>query len=73
MFYGSIKKAWFISQDSSLEISCLGALHTDAGAQPVYHIFGHIHEEGLKRKAMLGGTTYLNVSYFDELRKRIGL
>ena len=30
-------------------------------------------KEGLKRKAMLGGTTYLNVSYFDELRKRIGL
>ena len=40
-----------------------------AGARPKYHIFGHVHEEGLKRKAMLGGTTYLNVSYFEELRK----
>lgn len=38
-------------------------------ARPKYHIFGHVHEEGLKRKAMLGSTTYLNVSYFDELRK----
>lgn len=40
-----------------------------AGARPKYHIFGHVHEEGLKRKAMLGSTTYLNVSYFEELRK----
>ena len=40
-------------------------------ARPKYHIFGHIHEEGLKRKAMLGSTTYLNVSYFEELRKGI--
>ena len=40
-----------------------------AGARPAYHIFGHVHEEGLKRKAMLGGTTYLNVSYFELLRR----
>ena len=40
-----------------------------SSARPKYHIFGHVHEEGLKRKAMLGSTTYLNVSYFDELRK----
>ena len=40
-------------------------------AKPKFHIFGHVHEEGLKRKAMLGSTTYLNVSYFDELRKGI--
>ena len=40
-----------------------------SSARPKYHIFGHVHEEGLKRKAMLGSTTYLNVSYFEELRK----
>ena len=34
-------------------------------------IFGHIHEEGLQRKAMLGGTTFLNVSYFEELRRNL--
>ena len=39
-----------------------------AGARPKYHIFGHVHEEGLKRKATLGGTTFLNVSYCFELR-----
>lgn len=38
-----------------------------AASRPKYHIFGHVHEEGLKRKAMLGGTTFLNVSYFEEL------
>ena len=54
-------------------MGCMQLYLLVAGSQPVYHIFGHIHEEGLKRKAMLGGTTYLNVSYFDELRKRIGL
>ena len=43
-----------------------------SSARPKYHIFGHVHEEGLKRKAMLGSTTYLNVSYFDELRKQRG-
>ena len=40
-----------------------------SSAKPKFHIFGHVHEEGLKRKAMLGSTTYLNVSYFEELRK----
>ena len=42
-----------------------------SSARPKYHIFGHVHEEGLKRKAMLGSTTYLNVSYFEELRNRL--
>ena len=42
-----------------------------ASARPKYHIFGHVHEEGLKRKAMLGGTTFINVSYFEELRKNL--
>ena len=41
-------------------------------ARPKYHIFGHVHEEGLQRKAMLGGTTFLNVSCFEELRKNLG-
>ena len=40
-----------------------------ASARPKYHIFGHVHEEGLKRKAMPGGTTFLNVSYFENLRQ----
>jgi predicted phosphodiesterase len=40
-------------------------------ARPRYHIFGHVHEEGLQRKAMLGGTTFLNVSYFEELRRNL--
>ena len=40
-----------------------------AGARPKYHIFGHVHEEGLQRKALLGGTTFLNVSYFEALRQ----
>lgn len=39
-----------------------------AGARPKYHVFGHVHEEGLQRKAMLGGTTFLNVAYFNQLR-----
>ena len=40
------------------------------GAIPAkLRIFGHVHEEGLQRKAMLGSTTFLNVSYFEELRK----
>ena len=42
-----------------------------AQARPKYHIFGHVHEEGLKRESVLGGTTFLNVSYFEELRKTI--
>ncbi len=41
-----------------------------SSARPKYHIFGHVHEEGLNRKAMFG-TTYLNVSYFVELRKSL--
>lgn len=40
-----------------------------AKARPKYHIFGHVHEEGMKREAILGGTTYLNVSYFEEFCK----
>ena len=40
-----------------------------AKARPKYHIFGHVHEEGLKRESVLGRTTFLNVSYFEELRK----
>ena len=39
-----------------------------SSARPKYHIFGHVHEEGLQRKAMLGGTTFLNVSYFEYMR-----
>lgn len=42
-----------------------------AGARPKFHIFGHVHEEGLKRKAMLGGTTFLNVAYFNQLRSSL--
>lgn len=42
-----------------------------AKARPKYHIFGHVHEEGLKRESVFGGTTFLNVSYFEELRKRV--
>lgn len=41
-----------------------------ANARPRYHIFGHVHEEGEKRKAFPGGTCYLNVSCFEELRCR---
>lgn len=51
------------------DMGCKQLFLSVAGARPVYHIFGHVHEEGLKRKAMLGSTTYLNVSYFEELRK----
>lgn len=40
-----------------------------AGARPKYHIFGHVHEEGLQRKAMFCSTTFLNVSYFEALRQ----
>ena len=51
------------------DMGCKQLFLSIASARPAYHIFGHVHEEGLKRKAMLGGTTYLNVSYFDALRK----
>ena len=54
-------------------LGCKNLYLSIANSCPKYHIFGHVHEEGLKRKAMLGGTTYLNVSYFDELRKTIAL
>lgn len=42
-----------------------------ADARPKYHIFGHVHEEGPQRKAVFGGTTFLNVSYFEELRRNL--
>ena len=51
---------------------CKNLFLSVASARPKYHIFGHVHEEGLQRKAMLGGTTYLNVSYFEELRRNLG-
>lgn len=51
------------------DMGCKQLFLSIASARPAYHIFGHVHEEGLKRKAMLGGTTYLNVSYFEALRK----
>lgn len=54
-------------------LGCKNLYPSIANSCPKYHIFGHVHEEGLKRKAMLGGTTYLNVSYFEELRKAIVL
>lgn len=51
------------------DLGCKQLFLAVASARPKYHIFGHVHEEGLQRKAMLGGTTFLNVSYFEELRK----
>lgn len=53
------------------ELGCKQLFLSVASARPKYHIFGHVHEEGLQRKAMLGGTTFLNVSYFEELRKSL--
>lgn len=55
------------------DLGCKNLYLSMASAHPKYHIFGHVHEECLKRKAMLGGTTYLNVSYFEELRTTIAL
>jgi len=52
-------------------LGCKNLYLSIASARPKYHIFGHVHEEGLKRKAMLGGTTYLNVSYFEYLRSNL--
>ena len=52
-------------------LGCKNLFLSMASAGPKCHIFGHIHEEGLKRKAMLGGTTNLNVSYFVELRNSL--
>lgn len=51
------------------DMGCKQLFLAVASARPKYHIFGHVHEEGLQRKAMLGGTTFLNVSYFEELRQ----
>ena len=53
------------------DMGCKQLFLSVASARPKYHIFGHVHEEGLQRKAMLGGTTFLNVSYFEELRKQL--
>lgn len=53
------------------DLGCKQLFLSVADARPKYHIFGHIHEEGLQRKAMLGGTTFLNVSYFEELRRNL--
>ena len=54
------------------DLGCKQLFLSVASAQPNYPIFGHVHEEGLQRKAMLGGTTFLNVSYFEELRRNLG-
>ena len=51
------------------ELGCKRLFLSVASARPKYHIFGHVHEEGLQRKAMPGGTTFLNVSYFEGLRE----
>ena len=37
-------------------LGCKNLYLSIANARPKYHIFGHVHEEGLKRKAMLGGS-----------------
>ena len=50
------------------DLGCKQLFLSIAGSRPKYHIFGHVHEEGLKRKAMLGSTSFLNVSYFEKLR-----
>ena len=50
------------------DLGCKQLFLSVASACPKNHIFGHVHEEGLKREAVLGGTTYLNVSYFEQLR-----
>ena len=53
------------------DLGCKQLFLSVASARPKYYIFGHVHEEGLQRKAMLGGTTFLNVSYFEELRRNL--
>ena len=53
------------------DLGCKQLFLSVASARPKYHIFGHVHEEGLQRKAMLGGTTFLNVSFFEELRRNL--
>ena len=42
-----------------------GELQESLGGRPLEDA------EGLRRKAMLGGTTFLNVSYFEELRRNL--
>lgn len=37
-------------------------------ARPRYHIFGHVHPEGLKTQSVPGSTSYMNVAYFEALR-----
>ena len=53
------------------DLGCKQLFLSVASARPKCHIFGHVHEEGLQRKAMLGGTTFLNVSYFVALRNSL--
>ena len=53
------------------DLGCKQLFLSVASALPKYHIFGHVHEEGLQRKAMLGSTTFLNVSYFVALRNSL--
>lgn len=53
------------------DLGCKQLFLSVASARPKYHIFGHVHEEGLQRKAMLGSTTFLNVSYFVALRNSL--
>lgn len=45
---------------------CRVLRHMIDTAKPKYHIFGHIHELGLQQVS-LSGTTYLNVSYYNQL------
>ena len=53
------------------DLGCKQLFLSVASSRPKYHIFGLVHAEGLQRKAMLGGTTFLNVSYFEELRRNL--
>lgn len=55
--------------DLDLDTGCKKLYMAIAESRPKYHIFGHVHQEGLKRKAAPGGTAYLNVSYFESLRR----
>lgn len=45
---------------------CTVLRHMIDTASPKYHIFGHIHELGLQQ-AVISETTYLNVSYYNQL------
>ena len=40
-------------------------------ARPRYHLFGHVHPEGLKTQSIPGCTTYMNVAYFGYLHQFI--